>query len=250
MPAGVDGQVGPGDALLAAAGQVTSDGVAQGDQRLGERGGGRVPVSLGNGGDLDRAAEPAQGTVSVAVGVLAAPEVRQQPGKPPAVRAGCFPGVVDPGVAAHVGHGVDRAGPAQHLPSGVAHRPGHGLRDGDAAPVRLAAGQLRPAGRSIDDVGRAGVPRFQQQDPDAGVLGQPGCQYAPCCPAADDNEVVVLHCFPSPGRPGHRAVISSVISSSRPRRTEVTGSSGDRACPAAVIAARSSVTASPAWPTS
>ena len=142
-PAG-DGQVGPGHPFLLIAAEVIGDRAAERAQGLGERAGDRMPAGFGDRGDPDRAAGAAQRRVA-AVGVLAAPEVRQQVRESPAGRAGGGPAVIDRPVAAHVRHGVDRAGPAQPPAAGVGQGPGLGLGGGDAGPVRRSADQFGPA---------------------------------------------------------------------------------------------------------
>jgi len=142
-PLPVDGQVRPGHPVLLPAAEVPGGRAADRGQGRGEGDRDRVPVRFGDRGDPDRAAGAAQCRVA-AFGVLAAPEIRQQVRESPAGRPARSPAVVDRPGAAYVRHGVDRAGPAQRPAPGIGHRPGIGLRAGEAGPVRRGAQQFRP----------------------------------------------------------------------------------------------------------
>ena len=110
--------------------------MAERAQRVGERAGHRVPAGLRHRGDADRAAGAAQRRVA-AGGMLAALEVRQQVRESPPVRSVGRPRVVDGAVPAHVGHRVDRAGPAKPPAAGIGQLAGVGL--GGGRPAQSAA---------------------------------------------------------------------------------------------------------------
>ena len=248
LPA-VDGQVGPAHALLPGAAEVIGDRAADLGQGLGERDRDRMPARLRDRGDPDRACRAAQARVA-AGGVLAAPEVRQQVRISPAGRPARGPAVIDRPVAAHVRHGVDRAGPAQRPAPGVGHRPGIGLRAGDVSPVRRGAQQFRPRVRHGHRPGPRRAAGFQQQHPGAGILAEPGGQHAAGRAGPDDDVVELGHRIPSVWVPGPATGRSSppVMPARACRSARVSGSPGDRACSLRVMVSRSRVTASPSWP--
>ena len=127
--------------------------------------------------------------------VLRPLEVGQHVGIGPAGAAGRGPGVVIPGVAAGIDHGVDRAAAAQHPALRIPHRAVADLALGrrGIAPRVGRAGQLGESGRHAD----VGVPvpatRFQQQDGHVGVLAESRCQAASRRARAHDDVVVGAH---------------------------------------------------------
>ena len=202
-PAAGDGQVGPGHPLLLRAAEVRGHRAADAGQRRSERDRDRVPAGLGDRADPDRAAGPAQRRVPArSRGVLTAPEPGQQLLVPPPGGPGGGPAVVDRAVAADVGHGVDRAGPAQAPAPGVGHRPGIGLGAGEAGPVRRGAQQGGPGVRDGHGRGPLGAAGFEQQHPGAGVLGEPGGQYAAGRARPHDDVVELGHGVSFHGRSG------------------------------------------------
>ena len=194
-PAG-DGQIGPRHPVLPGAAEVIAGRAAELEEGPGERDRNGVPVRSGDRGDLDRARHAAQRRVA-ALGVLAAPQVRQQVREPPAGRPARGPAVIDRPVAADVGHGVDRAGPAQRPAPRVGHRPGIGLGAGDISPVRRAAQQVGPGVRHGHGAGPLRAAGFQQQHPGTGILGEPGGQHAAGRARPHDDVVELRHGLPS-----------------------------------------------------
>ncbi len=141
LPA-IDGQVDPGRPFVRRAAEVPGGRAADLGQGRGEHHCDRMPVPFRDGGDPDRARGATQRRVP-AVGVLAAPEVRQQVRISPPGRPGRGPAVVDRAVAADVRHGVDRPGPAQDPAPGIGDRPASSssTRAPGSSPSRAASTQ-------------------------------------------------------------------------------------------------------------
>ena len=109
-------------------------------------------------------------------------------------------------MAAHMTHGIHRAGPAHHAPA----RPGmcascHGaLRHGLEIPVDLGALQKRPGGR-IGDVGVLGFSaRLQQENAEVWPLAKPRGKHAACRPGTHDDEIRLGHACAKAFGPGRR----------------------------------------------
>ncbi len=129
-------------------------------------------------GHVQRAALAVEGVGELLV-VLAAPEQRQHLVVRPAGVAQRGPVVVVPAVAAHVEHGVDGAGAAQHLAARLVAAPPVQARlrhrlEGVVAPPGGHDGDH--PGRGVDQHAAVGAARFQQADAGAGVIGQAGGQ--------------------------------------------------------------------------
>ena len=129
-------------------------------------------------GHVQRAALAVEGVGELLV-VLAALEQRQHLVVRPAGVAQRGPVVVVPAVAAHVEHGVDGAGAAQHLAARLVAAPPVQARlrhrlEGVVAPPGGHDGDH--PGRGVDQHAAVGAARFQQADAGAGVIGQAGGQ--------------------------------------------------------------------------
>ena len=142
-------------------------------------------------GHVQRAALAVEGVGELLV-VLAAPEQRQHLVVRPAGVAQRGPVVVVPAVAAHVEHGVDGAGAAQHLAARLVAAPPVQARlrhrlEGVVAPPGGHDGDH--PGRGVDQHAAVGAARFQQADAGAGVFGQARSQRAARRARAGDHVI-------------------------------------------------------------
>ena len=157
---------------------------------------------------VERAAR-AVPVVGAAFVVLGALEVGQHLGKRPARVALGGPGVVVLRVTAGVDHGVDGAGPAQHLATRLVAPPAvqTRLRHGAVTPaIELVLGHHGQAGRAVDEHAAVGRSRFNQGHPQGRVFAQATGQHAAGRPAAHDDVIEhVLSWRRAPEMPLHGA---------------------------------------------
>ena len=160
-------------------------------------------------GHVQRAALAVEGVGELLV-VLAAPEQRQHLVVRPAGVAQRGPVVVVPAVAAHVEHGVDGAGAAQHLAARLVAAPPvqARLRHGVVAPaVHFELGDHRQTGRAMDQhaaIGRAGL---DEGNANGRVFAQAAGEHAAGRAAANDD--VVEHGV-SPSCVAHRKPCATI----------------------------------------
>ena len=132
---------------------------------------------------------------------LRADEVGQEITVRPAGAAIGRPAVEVAGVAAHVGHGIEAAGAADHATArpGVAAPGGVRLRLGEESPVDAGALQARPGGGVGDGRVFGLAASLDHADREVRILAEARRQHRAGTAGADDEVVERLHRSPSPG---------------------------------------------------
>ena len=197
-PAVANGVLAAAETFLLLAVVIRRERIAAG---LGGREPGVVERVFGPGefgAERSFAAAPSVGAVFPG---LAAAEIGQHVRIGPAARALLRPAVVVAGIAARIGHDVDRGRAAQDL---AAHR-----LDAPAVEVRLGIGLVAPvehavfvhaahAERDVDVRVPVAAAGFEQKHARGAVLGQPVGQHAAGRAGADDDVIVSVGCHFTP----------------------------------------------------